>query len=311
MPVVVIATGGQQNAEKCKIPWLLEDIWLYKNGDAELQLECIIESGTEIREILILLPYYVDTVDNLGHLYKDPSFQDGYPKCWPDLYSQFEIESNKHVIVKFNNFEAKVGEIQTKLRYRTSNFSEINVKFDPPVSNEQRIFRLGLLCRGIILRKKKIIPSFEKQLIIYSYGMGPFAGSQLDSLLVERKMPRDSWLQVEKEIIYIKLWDKELVITSYSIPTSRSYPFGECEFMPRYCPPLERMAERLKKNVMQLKKQESYCVVWELQNILPSAGQLIIFKYFPSEIQKWLSENWLTLLAFFLAFLSILITLLK
>jgi len=309
MPVVVVAAKDGPTADRATIKWLLEDIWVWKNGDTEVQLECILESEPEIERILILMPYCVEAVDDLSHLYEDSSFQDGYPQCWPDVYTKFEIDRARH-IVNVNGVEAKVGKVQARLGYRSPDCTEIVVKFDPAVRGEARIFRVGVFCRGMISTGRVNLPWREKRLRIFTYGMAPFSGSALDTLLVERKAPPNSWLRVEKHVIYVKLWEKEPIFHC-TLPLSKSYPFGECEFMSRYCPPLERMASHLGKEVEKLKRQKSYCIGWDFNDISPKKGQLVLFSYYSTGIEKWLSEHWFAVFAFLLSAISLIVSLLK
>lgn len=309
MAVALIAIRSRHLAKGARVAWLLEDMWLYRSGDAELQLECIIESTESLQEALILIAHHVETVKDLSHLYQDASFQDGYPSCWPDIYLRLEIDASGRT-ANVNDVAASMGRVDVSLGYTAPTHSEVVAKFDPPIRAEARLFRLGLLCRSVTLPTRFDFPWREKRLRTCSYGMGPFSGSPLDSLLTERKIVRDAWLPVDRHIIYAKILAKEPVVTSCAPSPWKCYAFGPCEFPARVCPPLEQMASQLGTSVSELKKEPSQCVAWEFDNVLPVAGQPIDFAYFLSGLQKWLSQNWLALTAILIAALSLLITLL-
>ena len=307
MAVVIMAVKEPKKPriETSRVLWLYEDTWTDDNGDAEILLESIISTKDEIKEVLILLPYYVEKVEDLNNLLNDPTFQYGYPRCWLDIYSQYEIEKNIETIVKINQIVSKLGKIEVELGYRRKNCSEIVIRFNPPINNESRIFRIAIFCKEFI--RKSFL---EKEIRNYSYGMSPFAVTELEQVLVNRRMlDRDTWLKVERQVISLEIWERNPSIISIT-PQPIKYNFLEkCEEMTRYCPPLERMAQRLRKDVTELKKRESYCTIWEFNNVLPSKGQLIDFKYFSTSFQKVISDHWVSLLALLVSLVSLFLVL--
>lgn len=308
MAIVVIAVKEpkKSNTETSKVLWLFEDTWTDDNGNAEILLECIIGAKEEIKEILILLPYHVEKVDDLTYLLRDPAFQHGYPKCWLDIYSQYEIEKNDTNIVKVNGIEANVGNIEIEKGLTRANCSEIIIKFDPPIDNENRIFRLALFCKDFI--KKSFL---KKEIKNFSYGMAPFAVTELENILLRRRrLNQDAWLKVERHIISLEIWEKKPIIISVAPSPDRYHYLEKCEDTARFCPPLERMADRLGKDVMELKNKESFCIIWEFNNALPTKGQLIDFEYFSSKFKKFLSDNWISLFALFVSLLALFLTIL-
>lgn len=304
--IMAVKEPKKPQIETSRVLWLYEDTWTDDNGDAEILIESIISTKDEIKEILILLPYYVEKVEGLNNLLNDSTFQYGYPRCWLDIYSQYEIEKNTETIVKVNGIESKVGKIEVELGYRRKNCSEIVIRFDPPINNESKIFRIAIFCKEFI--KKSFL---KKEIRNYSYGLSPFAVTELEQVLINRrKLDRDTWLKVEKQVISLEIWEKNPNIISIT-PQPIKYNYLEkCEEMTRYCPPLERMAQRLGKDVIELKERESYCTIWEFNNVLPSKGQLIDFKYFSSSFEKMISDHWISLLALLVSLISLFIALL-
>jgi hypothetical protein len=310
MSVIVIAARDQVAAQSSKISWLFEDTWIDDKGDADLLLECIVEPVSRLNELTFLVPFYVEDVKDIGYLYKDQSFQYGYPKCWLDIYSRFIIINNSHTTVEINGINAKVSEIKCTMGYRSQNSSEIIVTFVPPIlDGEKRIIRIALLCKNIV--QKSLMFFREKQIKVFSYGLAPFSGSEIMNVLSERKMQEDSWFLVDKHIISINIWDKSPVVIPANILPTKSYYFNKCEYLPRYCPPLEIMAKRLGKNVKELKNRGSYCSIWEFNNNHPARGQQIDYKYFESTSHKWISDNWLSLLALLISIISIILAVIK
>lgn len=303
MAVIIIAVKEPKKTyiEDSKVLWLYEDTWTDDNGDAEILLESIISTKSQIKEILIMLPYYIEKTENLNNLLNDSAFQYGYPRCWMDIYSQYEIEKNEETIIKINRIESKLGKIEIELGYRRKNCSEVVIKFDPPINNESRIFRVAIFCKEFI--KKSFL---KKEIKNYSYGMSPFAVTELEQCVINRRnLNRNAWIKVEKQIISLEIWEKNPSIISI-IPQPTKYTYLEkCEEMTRYCPPLERMAQRLEKDVIELKRRESFCTIWEFNNVLPTKGQLIDFKYFSSEFNKVISEQWIALLALLVGSISL------
>jgi hypothetical protein len=308
MAVVIVAVKEPEGTHKdvSKVLWLFEDTWTDDNGDTEILLECIIKTQQQIKEILILLPYRVEKVDNLTYLLNDPAFQYGYPTCWLDIYTQYEIEKNGETIVKVNGIEAKVSKIEIEQGLKRPYCSEVIIKFDPPINNETRIFRLALFCKNFI--KKSLL---KKEIRNFSYGMAPFAVTELENVLLRRRrLNRDAWLKVDKHIISLEIWEKNPIIISVTPQPDRYHYLEKCEDMARFCPPLERMAQRLGVDVMELKKRESFCTIWEFSNVLPSKGQLIDLKYFSSGLKKMLSDHWLSLLALLISLIALFLTIL-
>jgi hypothetical protein len=307
MAIVIMAVKEpiKQHIEDSIVSWMYEDTWTDDNRDAEILLESIISTKDRIKEILIMLPYHVEKTEDLTGLLSDPAFQYGYPRCWPDIYSQYEIEKNEETIAKINGVESKLGKIEVELGYRRKNCSEIVIKFDPPIDNESRIFRVAIFCKDFI--KKSFA---KKEIKNYSYGMAPFAVTELEQVLINRrKLDRNTWLKVDKQIISLEIWEKNPSIISITPqPTKYNY-LEKCEEMTRYCPPLERMAQILGKDVTELKKRESFCTIWEFNNVLPTKGQLIDFKYFSSEFEKMLSDHWISLLALLVSLISLFLVL--
>lgn len=303
MAIAVIAVKEPKKLEvgSSKVLWLFEDTWTDDSGDAEILLECILNTKDQIKEVLILLPYYVEKVEDLTYLLKDFAFQYGYPKCWLDIYSQYEIEKNETNIVRVNGIEANVGDISIEVEYRRPKCSEIIIKFNPPITNENRIFRLAIFCKNFI--KKSFL---KKEIRNYSYGMAPFAVTELENILVNRRrLNRNVWLKVERHIISLEIWERNPIIISVTPNPDRYHYLEKCDDITRFCPPLERMAERLGKDVGELKNKESFCIVWEFNNVLPTKGQLIDFEYFSSRFKKFLSDHWISLIALFVSLLSL------
>lgn len=302
MAVVIIAIKEPEEpqVENSRVLWLFEDTWTDDNGDAEILLESIINTKSQIKEILILLPYYVEKVENLNNLLNDSTFQYGYPRCWMDIYSKYEIKKNEEVAIWVNGIESKVGKIEIELGYRRENCSEFVIKFDPPINNESRIFRVAIFCKKFI--KKSFL---KKEIKNYSYGMSPFTVTELEQCAINRRhLDRNTWIKVEKQIISLEIWEKDpIVIPTIPQPIKSNF-LEKCEEMTRYCPPIERMAQRLGKDVIELKKRESYCTIWEFNNVLPIKGQLIRFKYFSSEFKQTLSEHWISWLALLVGLIS-------
>lgn len=307
MAVAIMAVKEPQKPqiENSRVLWLYEDTWTDDNGGAEILMESIISTKDEIKEILILLPYYVEKVEDLNNLLNDPTFQYGYPRCWLDIYSQYEIKKNKETIVKINEIESKVGKIAVEIGYKRKNCSEIIIRFDPPINSESRVFRIAIFSKEFI--KQSFL---KKEIRNFSYGMSPFAVTELEQVLINRrKLDKDTWLKVDKQVISLEIWEKNPSIISITPQPTRYNYLEKCEDMTRYCPPLELMAQRLRKDVIELKKRESYCTIWEFNNVLPSKGQLIDFKYFSSGIEKMISDHWISLLALLVSLISLWIVL--
>ncbi|OGO08338.1 MAG: hypothetical protein A2Y61_05000 [Chloroflexi bacterium RBG_13_60_13] len=309
MSVVLVAAKVPGLAEQARITWLLEDIWLYKNGDAELEVECIVESAASLRQALMLVANNVETVEDLSHLYEEPSFQDGYPRCWPDIYSDFVVDRSRRMAT-INGAQANIGRVQARRGFANSTSSEIVLTFDPPILGEARLFRLGLLCKAFRQPIRLKLPGREHRIRLHSYGLAPFAGSPLDALLTDRKIESDGWLSVGRHMMYVKSFEEDPAVTICTASPSRRFTFGECQFMPRYCPPLERMATHVGKDVAELKRWPSQCVAWEFAGASPASGQVIDYAYFVSGLHKWLADHWISVAAIIIAVASLITALL-
>ena len=196
-----------------------------------------------------------------------------------------------------------MGEIEIEVGYRGENCSEVVIKFDPPINNESRIFRVAIFCKKFI---KKSFLNLKKEIINYSYGMSPFTATELEQCAINRRnLKRNTWINVDKQIISLEIWEKDpIVIPTIPQPIKSTY-LEKCEEPTRYCPPIERMAQRLGKEVIELKRRKSYCTIWEFNNVLPIKGQILRFKYFSSEFNKMLSEHWISLFALLVGIISL------
>lgn len=303
--------GKLHRDSKNALAWLLEDIWLYENGDAEIQVEGILETSPKeiVDSIRVFLPFEVNDVEDLSHLCGEASFALGYPRCWPDIYSEYKILSTEPRRVEVNGIDASVGDVNTKIMY-SSGSSEIQLSFVPQVKGDKRLFRVAMLVKGLAKAKSSVFPRALKTMELHTYGIAPFGGGQIMTLLEERQLRKKDICPVKRHIVQVNFWETVEIVGS-SIPAQSQYPMGTCHAPARFCPPAERQAKRLGTTVDHLKSMSNYRMMWKEEGVDGSGGTAIRVVFSQSPVQKWLQQHWLPLIGIGLSILSLSLALRK
>lgn len=284
---------------------LLEDLWLCERGCGELGLEAIVEAkdSSTVEAMDVFLPHRVTEVTDQSSLYLDAKFTDGYVLCWPDTYrGGIQVvkrrKQQERGTVRIEEWEASVGTVSSEIVYNRPECSQIHLEFDPPIGEgdqEFRIFRLGIVFDRLA-SVASLLGCKRHTVNLFTYGLLPFAGAPLGSLLQERRIDPHHVLCIKKHCIQLKLFGVP-EITRVSPDPMVSFSFPPCDMPTRYCPPLERIAQRQQTTVDALKALPSYYMGWEFREVDGNDGQCIAIDCFPSVIWKWLYDNWLVVLA--------------
>jgi len=293
----VVAIGRTGHTARGRISWLFQDIWLYENGEAELQVEGILEAGADdiVDSIRLFLPLEIEDLEDLSALCGETTFAHGYPRCLLDVYREYEISSNNPKRVRVNGLDASLGAVRVENPHNPG-CSEIHLRFEPPITGERRIFRLAMLVKALAVPGTKILPLAQKRMRLYTYGVAPFGGSQVAALMAERLVEKTNVYPVNLHVIQVSFWES-VVARESSIPAESEYPEGTCHAYGRLCPPLERQAKRLGVNVEDLKNSSNYLMMWRREDESGTGGTMIEVTFSQSRVQRWLAQHWLSLVA--------------
>ena len=312
MPIAAACTCDSPRA-RGQITWLFEDVWIDPNGDAELQIEAIVRQppGSAVSILHLFLPYEITSVlDQTADCVKH-EFLHGYPECWPAVYTQYEIaDVSQRNAVMINRLRASVRDITARIVSSGVNCSEVEVCFDPPVESEGRIFRIACMVRGFSRSLNQLLPKARKQFVLHTYGLAPFGGGAIPSLMQERGLDRRHVYPVRLHHMQVAFVE----VNRHSV-CSRSpqqeFQLSDCRNPDRFCPPVERQSSRTGVPTRDLRESPNSSMHWKDENVGHRDGGQIRVTYCESTVQQWIEIHWLGLVSLMLALTSLTVALIR